>query len=236
MTFWRAHWQITLIALAVFALISTTAFYPLRILIVFFHELSHGIAAILTGGSIESLTLSADEGGRAWTRGGNLFLIFSAGYVGSLLSGVLLFLIALRTQRDRAAVAGLGLILLLIAAFYIRDGFPLIFCLLTGAALLLTARFLPHTVSDLALRITGLASMFYVPQDIISDTITRSELRSDARMLAEHVGGATVIWGAVWLLISVGAIALTLRHGLGPTSNISLRRDSPVARQPAPRR
>lgn len=236
MTFLRGHWQIILIALAVFALMSTPLLYPLRILIVFFHELSHGLAAILTGGSIESLTLSADEGGLVWTRGGSPFLIFSAGYVGSLLVGVLLFLIALRTEVDRAAVAALGLIMLVIAALYIRDGFPLIFCLLTGAALLLMARFLPHTVSDLTLRIVGLASMLYVPQDIISDTITRSELRSDARMLAEEFGGATVLWGGAWLLISIGVIVLTLRYGLGDSSNISFRRAGTVATPPTKRR
>lgn len=235
MTLLRGHWQIILLALVVLALWSTPVLFPLRILIVFFHELSHGLAAFATGGCIESLTLSADEGGMAIARGGNRFLVLSAGYVGSLLFGVGLFLIALRTHLDRAAVTALGLCSLLIAALYIRDAFPLIFCLLTGAALLLIARFTSHSTSDLALRIVGLASMIYVPQDIISDTITRAHLRSDARMLAEEFGGATLLWGAAWLLISVAVIALTLRYGLGATSNLSLRDDAPVDGGTSPR-
>lgn len=226
MTFLRGHWQLTLVAVAILALWSTPVLYPLRILIVFFHELSHGLAAMATGGSIESLSLSPDEGGLAITRGGNRFLTLSAGYVGSLLVGVALFLIGLRTRLDRAMVAALGLCTLLITALYIRDGFALVFCILTGAALLGMARYLPQAANDLALRIVGLASMLYVPQDIVSDTIARSHLQSDARMLAEEFGGATVLWGGAWLLISLAVTALTLRFGLGFTSNYGADRES----------
>lgn len=234
MTFLRGHWQIVGLALAVLLLWPTPVLYPLRLLIVFFHELSHGFAALATGGSIASLTLSADEGGLTTTLGGNRFLTLSAGYVGSLIVGIALFLIGLRTRLDRAAVAALGLCLLGIAALYIRDGFPLVFCLATGAALLLVAWFLPHGPNDLALRVVGLASMFYVPQDIISDTIARSHLRSDARMLAEEFGGATMLWGAAWFVISLVVIALTLRYGLGTTSNLRLREESPNAGRTRP--
>lgn len=222
MTFIRAHWQIMLLALAVFALSSTPALYPLNLLIIFFHELSHGLAALATGGSIQSLTISPAEGGLAVTIGGSRFLTLTAGYLGSLLFGVAMFFVALRTRVDRAAVATLGLCIWLIAALYIRDGFPLAFCVLIGLAFLLVAWFLGHGPNDLVLRIFGLASMFYVPRDIISDTITRSHLASDARMLAEEFGGATMLWGGVWLLISLVVIALTLRFGLGSTSNLPI--------------
>lgn len=56
--------------------------------------------------------------------------------------------------------------------------------------------------------------MMYAPLDIYSDTVARSHLRSDARMLAEEVGGATVIWGGVWIAISVYLIAYCLRVSL----------------------
>ena len=66
--------------------------------------------------------------------------------------------------------------------------------------------------------------MIYVPLDIFDDTIRRAYLRSDARILSEMFGGTTVMWGALWLLISLAVIAATLRYGLGPSSNITLRR------------
>ncbi|HHI69922.1 MAG TPA: M50 family peptidase, partial [Rhodobacteraceae bacterium] len=83
-----------------------------------------------------------------------------------------------------------------------------------------SARYVPHDVNDLALRVIGLTSMIYVPLDIFSDTIARSGIRSDAYMLAERFGGATVIWGGLWLLISLAVIGVCFRYGLGERSNI----------------
>ncbi|MFT5060590.1 MAG: hypothetical protein ACI9AX_000912, partial [Polaromonas sp.] len=180
----KGHWQLILITIAVFALWSTPLALPLKILVVFLHELSHGLAAVLTGGSIEAISLSAQQGGHAITRGGNGFIILSAGYLGSLLLGVMLLLIALRTNADRATLGLFGLITLLVTLLYIRDLFPLVFCTIIGLAMLSTAWFLSRPINDFVLRVIGLSSVIYVPYDIFSDTIARSELRSDAYMLA----------------------------------------------------
>jgi hypothetical protein len=220
----RGHWQLVVIAILIYALWSTPVIYPLRIMIVFLHEVSHGLAAVLTGGSIDRLVISPDESGLAYVSGGSRFVVLTAGYLGSLLFGVLFFVVALRTHLDRWTVALIGACMLLVAALYIRDGFPLIFCTLGGVAMLLTAWFLPVPVNDLMLRIIGLSSLLYVPNNIISDTISRSHLRSDARMLAEEYGGATMLWGGIWLVVSLAVIGLVLRFGLGDNSNIRLRR------------
>lgn len=69
----------------------------------------------------------------------------------------------------------------------------------------------------------GLTSMIYVPFDIFSDTIARSGERSDAYMLAEQLGGTTVMWGGLWLVITLVVIGVCLRYGLGERSNIGFR-------------
>jgi len=56
--------------------------------------------------------------------------------------------------------------------------------------------------------------MIYAPLDIYSDVLLRSYLRSDARMLAEEIGGTTVFWGISWVLISLVVVALVVRVGL----------------------
>lgn len=220
MNFLRGHWQLILITAVVFALWQTPLIIPLKILVVFLHEISHAIAVWLTGGEVVSISLSPQQGGLTMARGGNRFVILSAGYVGSLLIGVLVFLIALRSKADRALMAVLGVATLLIAAFYIREWFGLGFSVGLGVLMLVSARYLPHSFNDLALRVIGLASMIYVPLDIFSDTISRSGLRSDAYIMAEKFGGATVIWGGLWLLISLAVIGVCLRYGLGEQSNI----------------
>ena len=194
---------------------------PLKILVVFLHELSHAMTAVFTGGDIISISVSPAQGGEAWTRGGSRFLTLSAGYLGSLLIGLALLWVALRTNLDRYVMVGLGIILLVITALYMRDLFAISFGAIGGIALLVAARFLPIDVNDLILRVIGLTSMIYVPYDIFSDTIARSALQSDARMLAEEFGGPTIMWGGMWLIMSLVLIGFTLRHLLGQATNLT---------------
>ncbi|MEM8537465.1 MAG: M50 family metallopeptidase [Pseudomonadota bacterium] len=219
----RGHWQLFVLTACVFALWQTPGLAPLKILIVFFHEAAHAIATVLTGGRVISLSVSPDEGGVVWSMGGSRFVILTAGYLGSLLIGVTLLVFATRTRADRAVMGLLGITMLVIAALYIRDLFALGFTVGTGLAMLAIARLFGHRVNDLILRLIGLTSIIYVPYDIFSDTIARSALRSDARMLAEEFGGTTVMWGGLWLIISLCVIGWCLRRGLGPNSNLRLR-------------
>ncbi|MCB4456381.1 M50 family metallopeptidase [Leisingera sp. McT4-56] len=224
--FLKGHWQLLCLTLLIAALWQTPALLPLRILTVFLHELSHAAMTLLTGGDVVSLTVDPYEGGMVVSRGGSRFLTLTAGYTGSLLIGSALFVIALRTDWDRRVLAIFGVLTLAVAAFYVRDLFALGFTLATGALMLAASRYLSLNINDMILRMIGVSSIIYAPIDIWDDTIARSYLRSDARMMAEEFGGATMLWGGIWLAISLGVIWLTLRHGLGRTSNIPLR--SPI--------
>ena len=220
----KGHWQLILITFVLFLFWNTAIVIPLKILVVYLHELSHALAAILTGGSVVEISLSPYQGGHAITRGGSRFLTLTAGYLGSLLLGVSLMLVALRTEADRIVLGGLGAFTLVVTALYIRDWFALAFCLGTGIAMLAAARYLSVEVNDLILRVIGLSSILYVPYDIFDDTIRRSGIRSDAYMLADEYGGPTIFWGGLWLVASLAIIYFCLRHGLGESSNMSFRK------------
>ncbi len=215
----KGHWQLFALTVAVFALWQTPAVLPLKLLVVFFHEASHAVAIIATGGEVVTLSVSSDQGGFVLSRGGNRFVALTAGYLGSLVVGLGLLIAATRTAADRKVMAICGAMTLLIAGLYVREVFALAFGFGTGAVMLLMARYLGHHANDLGLRVIGLASLIYVPYDIFSDTIARSDLRSDARMLAEEFGGTTVMWGGIWLVISLAIIGWCLRYGLGRSSN-----------------
>jgi hypothetical protein len=224
MAWLRGHWQLLALTAAVFALWSTPLVLPLKLLVVFFHEVSHGLAAIVTGGRIESISVNLQQGGEAWTAGGSRFVVLSAGYLGSLAIGAGLLLAALRLHADRAILGGLGALMWLVCVLYVRDIVAIAICLATGAALLAAARYLPVRACDLILRLIGLSSLLYVPYDIFDDTIRRSALNSDARMLAEEIGGPTIFWGGLWLIVSLAVIAACLYRGLGRDSNIAFGR------------
>ncbi len=206
-----------------FVLWSTPFVVPLKILIVFFHEASHAIATFVTGGEVVSLSVSPNQGGLVISRGGSRFWTLTAGYLGSLLIGVGLLIAATRSRADRKIMAFCGVMMLVIAGLYVREIFALAFVIGTGIAMLLSARYLGHNANDLILRLIGLTSMIYVPYDIFSDTIARSDLPSDARMLAEEFGGTPQIWGVLWIVISLIVIGFCMRSVLGRSSNLKLR-------------
>lgn len=218
----KEHWQLILLTVLVFALWQTPVMVPLKIFIVFLHEASHAFMTVATGGEVISLSISPDQGGSVWSRGGNRFLTLTAGYLGSLLIGVILLLLALKTSADRWILGACAVAALALAALYVRDSFAITYCLIAAVIMGTAARFLPLDLVDLMLRLIGLTSMIYVPYDILSDTILRADQRSDARMLAEEIGGFTVMWGGIWLVISLVIIFFCLRSCLGQSSNLSL--------------
>src|SRR6185369_10471072 len=61
--------------------------YPFRIFVTFIHEGGHALAALLTGNSVQSLSVSMNASGETYTTRGGLFseiLVSSAGYLGAM--------------------------------------------------------------------------------------------------------------------------------------------------------
>lgn len=185
--------------------------YPLKLLVVFFHESSHALATILTGGSVKELVINQQQGGHVISQGGNQFIIISAGYIGSLLWGVAIYVVTVKSRYDKVIMSVLGFSVISITLVLSSSFFSWIFGLLSGVAMLLMAKYLVDKYNDFALRVIGLTSMMYAPLDIYSDTISRSYLESDAYFLAEYTGGTTLFWGSVWILISVVVIFYCLK-------------------------
>lgn len=191
----------------------TPAVYPLRIFVVLLHEISHGLAAVATGGSIVRIGLSPDEGGVTYTLGGNLFLTLSAGYLGSLAWGLALLEAArARAKRIRFITAGLGALLVLMAILFVRGWFGWVFTLLAGALLIVAARRLAPRGQAVLLTVLGMTSALYAVLDIRSDVLQRPHLESDAHMLMELTGVPTLVWGVLWIGVGLAACGVLLRR------------------------
>lgn len=186
----------------------TPVVYPLKIFVVLLHELSHGAVALATGGAIERIVLTEDQGGLCVCPGGNAFLTLSAGYLGSLAWGGLLLAAARAPRRwVRALVAAIGAALLGLTLLYVRSAFGVVFGLGFGAALFAGSRFLSPAANASALTALGLTSCLYAILDIQSDILERPEIQSDARMLAELTGVPTLLWGVLWIAAALAASA-----------------------------
>jgi hypothetical protein len=178
--------------------------YPLKIFVVLLHEISHAVMAVATGGSIERIELSPLQGGACYCPGGNAFLTLSAGYLGSLLWGGLMFSAA-RAKRVRAEwVTGfIGAIVVALTLLYVRTPFGLVFGIIFGAAMLTLGRKATPSLNRTILLALGLTSALYAILDIKSDIIDRPGIESDAFMLAEITGIHTVAWGVLWITSAV---------------------------------
>ena len=145
----------------------TPVIYPLKIFVVLLHEISHGIAALATGGSIERITLDAEQGGACYCSGGNAFFTLSAGYLGSLLWGGLIFSVARMKRVNTGWINSLiGVAVIVLSLMYIRSEFGLVFGLVFGVALILAAQKTGQAINRGVLFVLGLTSALYAILDI----------------------------------------------------------------------
>ena len=182
----------------------TPVVYPLKIFVVLLHESSHGIAALVTGGSIERIVLNAQEGGACYCPGGNQFITLSAGLVGSLLWGGLMFSLARAKRINPGWINSfIGMTVIALSLLYIRSDFGLLFGIFFGIALFIVAQKAAPAVNRATLFMLGLTSVLYAILDIKSDILDRPNSLSDARMLAELTGIPTIVWGLAWISIAI---------------------------------
>jgi len=197
---------------ALWLLWSTPVVYPLKIFVVLLHEISHGVVAVATGGAIQRIVITADQGGLCQCPGGSPFLTLSAGYLGSLAWGALILMAArARGTWPRIFAGGIGVLVIVITLFYVRSLFGLVFGIAFGAAMVVVGRQFGVEVSKVLLTALGLTSCLYALLDIKSDVLDRPEVMSDARMLAELTGVPTVVWGLLWIGLGLAVSAWLVR-------------------------
>lgn len=193
-----------MITLAAAVFWDTALLFPLRTLVVFFHEISHGIAALLTGGSIVEIQITPGRGGLCITTGGWPFVILSAGYVGSMMCGGTLLVLSARWNRSQYTLGIVALVLIAVTILWVRPilagGF--LFGLVAGVALLACAVWAPQQANAIILKTVGLTSCLYVLVDLIGLLRGGTYQVSDATLLAEATWLPAWFWAAFWLVAS----------------------------------
>ena len=190
----------------------TPAVYPLKIFVVLLHEISHALAAVATGGSLDRIVLDPRQGGAAEIMGGSRFLTLSAGYLGSLGWGALM-VAASRLPRIRSDILNgvIGGLVVALTLLYVRSGFGFAFGVLFGLGMIVSARKLSVALNRGLLLVLGLTSSLYAILDIKSDILDRPELQSDAYMLAEYTGIPTAVWGFLWIALALAVSVMLFR-------------------------
>ncbi|MDQ4077617.1 MAG: M50 family metallopeptidase [Chloroflexota bacterium] len=236
----RGHtWSLTIVAISIATVVAALVFWdsplllPLKLFVVLLHEISHGLAALLTGGQVEQLVLTRDEGGLAFTRGGNRFLILSAGYLGSALWGVVFMWLAWATPSIRRTALRLTAIALaIVALLYVRNLFGLAYVVTAALVLLALGRHGSARLQMAVLWLIGSFSCLYAVIDIGSDILLGGPLAgipflgggaaasNDAELLARITFIPAFLWGLLWSAIAIAlylfsVFTLALGRGRG---------------------
>ena len=198
---WKAFLLLCAIFLGLAFLWNTVWVFPLKLFVVLLHEASHGLAALATGGRIDWIRVFQEEGGQTATTGGNAFIVTSAGYLGSMLFGVTILIVATRTRLAQwlALLLGVGSVAI---ALRCMPNEGRVFAAVCGLVLAGTAP-LPRPVSEFVLRVIGVTSCLYAILDVKSDVLDHRSAPSDATALAKMTGVPGVIWGALWIAIGL---------------------------------
>jgi hypothetical protein len=159
---------------------NTPLLYPIKLLVVLLHEMSHGIAGILTGGKVDKITICTQLGGACYISGGWDFVILPAGYLGSMFWGALLMLLA--SERRIAAKVSLffSVILLFVTIIYVRTWAGILIGLGAGFFFLFLSFKASAGMNKFFLQLIGFTSSLYAIIDIKEDLIDRTVPGSDA--------------------------------------------------------
>lgn len=203
---------------------------PFKLLSVMGHETGHALASLVVGGSVDHISLKADESGQCLSSIPPGFfakaLVYSAGYVGSALISVLLLVLTFRFNARRLMLGLACAWLVLMGLFYARDGFTLLFCVVMASAFALSARFLPApAVGALNLFLSAFTALYAVMdlKDDLWNSAVRS--RSDAQLLADLTIVPAIVWALVWTLVSlvvlIAGVWLALKDDRRPAPHVA---------------
>lgn len=204
--------------------------YPFRLFVTFIHEGGHALAALVTGNSVESLSIATNASGETYTTQGGLFsqmLVSSAGYIGSMIYGVVLLVTIRKAVAARVVlIASAALIFLLtiiygvfkpVASGAALSGIP--FTFLAGTLLTLglvaVARFANSRIATFFLSFLAVQCVLNALLDLktvffLSAPFAPS-LPSDAVNMANATGIPALVWASLWITISLGILFLTMR-------------------------
>jgi hypothetical protein len=209
--------------------------YPIRLFVTFIHEGSHALAGLLTGGSVHSLTISADGSGAVYSVPSGwlgAILTSSAGYLGTTAFGVLLlFLIRRLISANKILLASgafvglmtvfFGILSPIFNIFSLQVGFSnLIFTVFAGAfltaGLVVLGKYASIKVANFAVAFLAVQCLLNSLADLktlflINAPFVGSEIGNDAVNMANATGLPAFAWVVIWIGVSMLMISVGLR-------------------------
>lgn len=205
--------------------------YPLQLFATFIHEGGHVLASVITGSSVQSLTVSPDGSGEVYSLNSGWFsslFISSAGYIGTTAFGaaLLAWIRFGRSSRLALYISG-ALIAVLTVVFGVfapvlnlfssvtlgKFAFTIFSGGLLSVGLVAIARFA-------SAKWVNFAAAFVAVQCLLNAVFSLVDLffiagftsmHSDAANMAASTGIPAIVWVVVWMAISLVLISVGMR-------------------------
>ncbi|MDQ7004696.1 MAG: M50 family metallopeptidase [Ghiorsea sp.] len=179
---------------------------PFTWFMTFFHEISHGLSAVLTGGSIEKIVIHIRGSGLCYTTGGYRFVILQAGYMGAVLWGILIYEMADDISHKYTNIlAGFfaGLVALF-AVLYARDVVTWLILAVLFTMFMSIMKLQKAMVTKLILKFLGL----YILLDAVRAPLHLIDGRNygDGASLSDLTGVPEILWICIWLATGVAGL------------------------------
>jgi hypothetical protein len=210
--------------------------FPLVLMSTVAHELGHGIAALLVGGSFESMYIHADASGLAYTGGYDgrfaRAIVAAGGLVGPACAATIAFALAKRARSAQIGLVVIGALIALAVPLVVRNLFGAVYMLALAGVLLgigLKARAsiaqltLLFVAVQLALSVFSRGDYLFMGNAVV-DGVKRT---SDVGAMADALFLPYWFWGGVCGLFSlvvlvVGAILFVRAPGVAKKKRPSL--------------
>lgn len=203
-SFWQKYQLYFLLIAAVIIRQIPIVSIPLNWLESYFHEISHGIAALVTGGEIMRIQLFANGAGLCTTRGGLSFVISFFGYAGATFWGWLLFKLANSHQRTAQVFSGLMIVLLLVSLIFARDLLTIIIISSLAVMFVFTIKMRRLYTLQLLLKFFGLSILL---NSLFSPTyLFDGRDLGDGAALASMTIVPELVWVLLWCVLAVAAL------------------------------
>ncbi len=180
---------------------------PFKWLESYFHEISHGLSALLSGGSIVKIELFPNGAGLCTTRGGSVLLISFMGYAGAILWGSLIYSIASINKKVAKNFSALIILLIITSLiFWVRD--ILTFVIVSVVLALFCVQFkLPNSAHlQKILKLTG---MMVLLNSLLSPLyLLDGRSLGDGARLADITFIPELIWVIIWSISAVYALII----------------------------
>lgn len=212
----KKYLELLLLFIIIFSAIllwNTFLIFPIKLIVVTLHEISHGLAAILTGGSVITLDIGLDLGGVCITENGNQIVIASSGYLGSFLFGCAIFYSSYNEKYGKWILLSIAIMTLLFVINKATNSTFILILILLLSILVIMYYFIPKVIFEYSIKSIGLISCMYVIVDIKEDLLSKSTITSDAIILENLTGINSNLLAIFWLIISLIGIVMLLRLG-----------------------